>query len=316
MKLVFPDYLELLDEDWQALNRLGEVTRYDDIPASETELIQRIQGAELIGTAVVAITPSVIQQCPHLRYIVVPGIGYNHVDVAAATEAGIQVMNCPTNNVLAVAEFTLGLMFAITRRIVTAHGLLTQGIWDFKPLQGVELSGKKLGLIGHGAIAQAVEQRAIALGMTVTYATSKTSPEQLDRLLAESDIVSLHLPLTPQSKYLLDERRLRLMKPTAYLINTARGAIVDPKALLTVLQEKRIAGAALDVFEQEPTDGTTSPEIQALAQLDNVVLTPHIAYNSQEALARLGQEILQAIAACLKGDPINVVNAISKKDKR
>lgn len=308
MKIVFPDYLELLDPHIQLIHDLGKVTFYTDIPSTATELIQRIHEAKLIATSVVKITPTVIQNCPSLQYILVPGIGYDHVDVAAATQAGIRVVNCPTNNVLAVAEFTIGLMFAITRRIVAAHNLLQQGTWDFRPFQGVELHGKTLGLVGYGAIAQTVAKLAIGLGMNVTYVNSKTAPDQLDRLLAESDIVSLHLPLTAQSKYLLDERRLRLMKPTAYLINTARGAIVDPTALLTILQEKRIAGAALDVFEHEPTTDAITPEISELAKLDHVILTPHIAYNSQETIERLGAEVIQTIQACLKGNPINVVN--------
>lgn len=308
MNIIVPDQIDLTDDDKVRLQQLGEVTLYEDIPETEAETIQRVAGAELITPSWIDITENVIQATPSLKYIVVPAVGYDQIDVRAATAAGVKVANCPTHNARAVAEFTIGLIFAVTRRLLESHLALRQGEWDPRRYQGFELQGKTLTLIGHGTIGKAVAHLAQPLGMTVQWASSKTSPEQLDQLVASADIVSLHLPLTPSSKHLLDRRRLALMKPGAYLINTARGAIVDQSALLQVLKEKRIAGAALDVFDGEPVTGGPNAQIQELIHLENVVATPHIAYNTEETVARLGAELLQTIQACMSGQPINLVN--------
>lgn len=308
MKIVLPDSIDILDADKAALQRLGQVTLFDDIPATDDEIIRRIADAELITASWVHITAAMIQRATRLHYIVVPSVGWDHVDVEAAHAANIVVCHCPTHNALAVAEYTIGLIFAITRRLVEAHQALKQGHWDSGLYQGMELRGKTLGLIGYGTIGREVVRLAKNLGMEVMWSTSKTAPEDLDRLIANVDILSLHLPLTHQSHHLLDERRLQLMKPTAYLINTARGAIADQQALLTLLKEKRIAGAALDVFDHEPLTGRPSEEILELAQLDNVIATPHIAFNTYETAVRLAAELTQTIQSCLEGKPINVVS--------
>lgn len=307
MKLVFPDYIELLPDDITRLQSLAEIVLYDDVPSSEAEVIRRIEGADIIIPSVVDITETVIKQSSSLRYIVVPGIGYDQIAVKAATAAGIKVLNCPTHNVAAVAEYTIALIFAVTRKIVEAHLALRNGNWNPWQFQGTELKGKTLGLIGYGNTGKGVEKLAIALGMQVIHAASKSSPDELDQLISTVDILSLHLPSTPQSRHLLDERRLGLMKPTAYLINTARGAIVDSNALLNALQTKQIAGAALDVFENEPIAGSPSGIILELAKLDNAIATPHIAYNSYETMQRLGTELFDNVQSCINGNPINVV---------
>lgn len=310
MKLVFPDYIEMLEQDIHRVKTLVDVEVYTDVPTSEAKMVQRIEAADFIVPSVSDVTASMLRQTPRLKYIIVPGIGYDQIDVKAATAAGIRVMNCPTHNVAAVAEYTMGLIFAITRKIVEANDGLRSGHWNPWQFQGTEIRGKTLGLIGYGGIGQAVEQLAIALGMTVIHANSTTPPDQLDQLIAASDILSLHLPLTRHSAYLLDQRRLGLMKPTAYLINTARGAIVEPQALLSALRDNRIAGAALDVFENEPISGKPDATSLELANLNNVVATPHIAYNTMETMLRLGEELMGNIRACLNGEPINVVNPI------
>ena len=308
MKIVFPDYIYFTAKHEIQLKSLSEITIYNDIPKTEEEIVNRIAGAELIAAAWVDITEPIIKSNPNLKYILVPGVGYDNVDVKAATEAKIKVINCPTHNIVAVAEYTLGLILIVTKKILAANTSLKAGNWNTQDYVGTELSGKKLGLIGYGNIGRKVAQLATSFGMEVSYANSQTPANQLDELIATADILSLHLPVTQQSKYLLDERRLNLMKESAYLINTARGAIADQKALLKVLKEKRIAGAALDVFENEPVAGKPSAEILELCQLDNVVATPHIAYNTEEAAIRLGEELIENIQACLKGSPINVVN--------
>jgi phosphoglycerate dehydrogenase-like enzyme len=308
MKIVLPDPIDIPAIDQDKLKSLAEVTVYDDVVNDEAVIIDRIQGAELITAAWVDISERIIQSSPSLRYIVVPGVGYDNIDTQSATAAGIQVINCPTHNTAAVAEYTIALIFAITRRMFAASQSLRAGAWQTERFKGAELRGKKLGLIGYGGIGRQVEKLAIALDMKVSHATSQTSPEAIDQLIADVDILSLHLPLTPKTQYLIDQRRLNLMQPSAYLINTARGAIVDPQALLTTLKQNRIAGAALDVFENEPVGATPNPTIIELAQLDQVIATPHIAYNTNEAAANLGQELIQNITACIQGHPINVVN--------
>ena len=307
MKIVLPDYLYLMETHENQLKDLGEVIIYDDIP-SEEEIINRIKGAELIIVSLVSITENIIKSNPSLKYIIVSAVGYDFVDINAATKAGVKVINCPTHNMLAVAEYTITLILSVTRKIVAANVSLKSGNWYIHEYVGTELSGKKLGLVGYGNIARKVAQLAASFGMEIIYADSKTPPSQLDELIAAADILSLHLPLSGQSKYLIDQRRLNLMKKSAYLINTARGAIIDQKALITTLKAERIAGAALDVFENEPIAGNPSEEIMQLIQLDNVVATPHIAYNTEETAMRLGEELIGNIQACINDSPINIVN--------
>lgn len=308
MKIVLPDSIDILEFDRDALKQLGEVEIYDDICTDEAVILDRIQGAEIITAGWIHVNRSLIQNTPSLKYIVVSGVGYNNVDLEAASAADIVVCNCPKHNVNAVAEYTIALIFAVTRQIVAANFALRNNQWNPGSYKGVELCGKKLGLIGQGSIGSSVAKLAEAIEMQVESVNSRSSAEEIDRLISTCDILSLHLPATPQSYHLLDQRRLELMKPTAYLINTARGAIVDQAALLKLLQQKRIAGAALDVFEDEPIAGTPNVEIQAFLRLENVVATPHIAYNSEETAAHLGQELLSVIRACIAGAPINGVN--------
>ncbi|NJN56748.1 MAG: 3-phosphoglycerate dehydrogenase [Leptolyngbyaceae cyanobacterium SL_5_9] len=308
MKFVLPDPSDLSEADKAKLKSLGEATFYEEMPATEEEVIQRIDGAEMIAVSWINVTENIIRSSPNLKYIVVLAVGYDQIDLKAASVADVKVINCPTHNALAVAEYTIGLIFAVTRRILEANLFLREGNWNQQRFRGVELRGKQLGLIGYGNSGREVEKLAIALGMHVSHATSKTSPTDLDRLIATSDILSLHLPLTEQSRHLIDERRLNLLKPSAYLINTARGAIVDQQALIKILNQKRIAGAALDVFEDEPVSGLPTREMLELIRLGNVVATPHIAYNSEEMAARLGAELIANIQACIEGKPINVVN--------
>ncbi|NES93866.1 MAG: 3-phosphoglycerate dehydrogenase [Desertifilum sp. SIO1I2] len=308
MKIVLPDYIYIPNAAYQQIERLGDVTLYPDIPDSEEEVIRRIAGAEIITAAWVEINANVIQKTPSLKYIVVPGVGYDAVDIKAASQAGIRVLNCPTHNSDAVAEYTLGLILALTKKLFPAHRSLQAGNWQTLDFVGTELSGKKLVLIGYGNIGRRVEKLAQAFGMEVSHTHSQTPSEELDKQIASADILSLHLPATPQTHHLLDARRLSLMKPSAYLINTARGAVIEQTALFKMLQEKRIAGAALDVFENEPVGTQPNANIQALANLENAIATPHIAYNTEEAGIKLGEELIANLQSCLQQQPINVVN--------
>ena len=247
---------------------------------------------------------------PRLRIIAQYAVGYDNIDVDCATRHGVYVTNTPGVLTDAVADFTWGLILAVTRRIVEADQFVRSGEWyktgtGWHPLMllGFEVTGKTLGIVGMGRIGRAVAERARGFRMKILYYDRKRLPPEeeerlgaryvdLDTLLRESDIVSLHVPLTPETYHLIGERELRLMKKTAYLVNTARGKVVDTEALVRALEEGWIAGAALDVFEQEPL-----PPDHPLTKFKNVVLAPHIGsatWDTRNAMARLVAENLIA----------------------
>ena len=310
MKIVIADHIDLEPEIIEEIKKIGDVTVYNDIPNDKEEIIKRIQDAEIMTANWIDITEEIIDKAPpHLKYIIVPAVGYDWIHVDAAKAKGIRVLNSPTHNTPAVANLTIGLILNITRQIMTANKDLKNAQWKPVNFKGDEVEGKKLGLIGHGNIGQKVKELAEKLGMEVNSVGSHSSSDEIDNLLQNSDIVSLHLPLTESTKHLLDERRLRLMKKESYLINTARGAIIDQQALIRVLKEGHFAGVALDVFEGESLTGSAlTDEILELAKMDRVLATPHIAFNSKETWKRLGHELLANIKSCVEGNPINVVN--------
>ena len=311
MKIVIPEYVEIVSDEYiRKLKKLAEVTVYADYPKTDEEIIRRIGRAELIAFNWIKINSRIIDRCPDLKYIITLSTGINFVDSNYASQKGIKVINCPTHNAQAVAEHIIALMLAISRNIVEAQTLIRKGRWKETPYMftGTELSGKKLGLVGYGQIGKKVERLAKAMRMTVLYANSKTIPADLDKLVASSDYISLSLPYSEKTHHLIDERRLNLMKDTAYIINCARGGIIDQKMMTRFLKENKIAGAAIDVFENEPVDTVPSSDIIELVNLPNVIATPHIAFNTKEAAVRLGEELLKNVKACLAGKPINVKN--------
>lgn len=307
MKIVFIDSIDLAERHMKVLKTLGDVVMHDDIPASQEEIFKRVSGAEIIIPGWIDITAHIIQNTPSLKFIVVPAVGYENIDVTAASRAGITVSNCPTHNIHAVAEYTMALMLLVTRRIIEANTDLKNGEWRPAKYIGMELRGKTLGLIGYGNIGRRVAWLAENMGMVVSYANSKTTSDELDRLIARVDILSLHIPLSDKTRHLIDGRRLRLMKKGAYLINTARGAIIDQNELIRTLESGHLAGAALDVFENEPHTGKLSKELLDLVKCRNVVASPHIGFNTCDALYRLGEELIANIRAIIGRNPINVV---------
>jgi phosphoglycerate dehydrogenase-like enzyme len=300
MKIVITDRIELSSVATEKIKQLPAVL-HDDTPADEATIIERIKDAEIITANYIDITPSMIDAAPQLKYIIVPAVGYEWVDYKYASKKGIKVLNCPTHNSLAVAEHALALLFATVRSIVESDVALRNGDWQQEKYRGFELSGKRLGLVGYGNIGKNVARMAEGLGMTVVHTNSKSTDDELDKLLAESDVVVLCLPLNENTKNLISAERLSLMKQTAVLVNVARGAILDQAALYDALKDGRIAGAGLDVFTGEPLKGAPSDEIISLSKLPNVVATPHIAYNTEETALRLGDELLANIQACLNG---------------
>jgi len=253
-----------------------------------------------------AVDRSVIDAAPGLKAIANVAVGYNNIDVAHARSRGIVVTNTPDVLTESVADFTWALILASTRRLSEGERLLRRGEWkgwalDF--MLGTELRGKQLGLVGVGRIGRAVAARAGAFGMRVAYtARAETTlagaePMPLDRLLTTSDIVSLHVPLTADTRSLIDKRALTRMKRSAYLINTARGPVVDEEALAWALHHHLLAGAALDVFEHEPA---VHPD---LLTLENVLLVPHLGSGTTETRTAMADLAVENVLAVLAGRP-------------
>jgi glyoxylate reductase len=253
-----------------------------------------------------AVDRSVIDAAPALKAIANVAVGYNNIDIAYAKSRGIVVTNTPDVLTESVADFTWALILAITRRLSEGERLVRRGEWKGWALDlmlGTELRGKQLGLVGVGRIGRAVAARAGAFGMRVAYTSRRETAMAgaeampLDRLLLTSDIVSLHVPLTPETRSLIDKRALARMKRSAYLINTARGPVVDEAALAWALQHHLLAGAALDVYENEPV---VHPD---LLTLENVLLVPHLGSGTTETRTAMADLAVENVLAVLAGRP-------------
>ena len=279
-------------------------------------LRERIKGKHgLVCLVTDAIDRQVIEAADDLRIIANVAVGYDNIDVAAARARGIVVTNTPDVLTGAVAEFTWGLILAVTRRIAEGDRLVRSGGWSGWALDfmlGMELCGKRLGIVGPGRIGRAVAERAAAFGMDVVAAGSGASTERsvrraddapgtrrvsLDELLVSSDVVSLHVPLSAETRHLIDRRALTRMKRTAFLINAARGPVVDEAALAWALRERLIAGAALDVYEREP-----AVEHELLA-LEQVVLAPHLGSATRDTRTAMAELAAANVAEVLCGRP-------------
>lgn len=262
-------------------------------------------GAALQGFDCVVVRSKTKVRAPHideaakgsLKLIIRGGVGVDNIDVSYAESKGIAVRNTPCASSASVAELALGHMFTLARCIGISNVTMRQGQWNKKQYEGTEIGGKTLGLIGFGRIAQELAKRAEALGMQVVY-TRRSGVDAafpryrylpLEELLQVSDYVSLHIPMPADKKPLLGAAELAMMKPTAFLINTARGGVVDEDALLAALNEGKLSGAALDVFAEEPTKN------EALCSHPKVSVTPHIGGQTAEAQNRIGQEIVSII---------------------
>lgn len=277
----------------------------------EDALCAAVAPADAIVAGSERLTARVLGAAPRLKIVARPGVGYDAVDVAAATRLGIVVTNAPGSNTVAVAEHTLGLMLALLRRTIPTHDAVASGRWQRSP--STQLSGKTLGIVGLGNIGKQVAIRARAFAMAVV-ATDPVRDEgfaaahgvryvALDELLRSADLVTLHVPLDATTRHLVDRRALALMKPSAYLINCARGGVVDEEALLEALRARCIAGAGLDVFAVEPL-----PDAR-FGGFDNVVLSPHVAGYSEEAIATMAEDGAAAVLAVLRGErPRGIVN--------
>lgn len=289
------------------------------LPPSREELLRKVSDKDgLLCLLTDRIDGEVMDAGKNLVVISTYSVGYDHIDIEEATKRGIYVAHTPGVLTEAVADFTWALILAITRRVVEADKFIRSGKWNmpWQPelLVGREVYGKTLGIVGFGRIGKAVAKRAKGFDMkilvydiAVDEETAKSLGAEvvdLDTLLRESDIVSLHVPLTEGTRHMIGENELKKMKRTAFLINTARGPVVDEKALIRALREGWIEGAGIDVFEKEPTDIDNE-----LLKLENVVVTPHIASASLEARRKMSELSATAIVKILKGEkPENLVN--------
>lgn len=304
------------DLSWSGLEALGEVRLYDRTPP---ELIaERAAGAEIVLTNKTPITGETMAQLPLLRYIGVLATGYNIVDTEAAKRRGIAVTNVPAYGTDSVVQFVFALLLELCHRVQAHSDAVRAGEWTASPdfsftrSPQLELAGKTMGLIGFGRIGSAAARVAQAFGMRVlAVGSGRRQPSEqegvtwvtLEELLRQSDVVSLHCPLTLETEGLLDARRLALMKPAALLINTSRGPLLREQDLADALNEGRLAGAALDVLSVEPPSADNP-----LLTAHNCIITPHIAWATKEARARLLDTAVQNVKAYLEGRPVHVVN--------
>ena len=284
-----------------------EVTNCAGKPREELE--RALAGAAaLVVRSETRVTAELLTRAPQLRVIARAGTGVDNIDVHAATRRGVAVMNTPGANTVSAAEHTMGLLLGLVRHIPWAAEAMRRGEWDRKRFEGRELRGKTMGVVGLGRIGGHVAQLARAFGMQVVGHDPYLSPERaaelqvrllpLDQLLRQADVVTLHVAHTEQTHHLINAERLNLMKPTAVLVNTARGELVDEAALADAIRDQRIGGAAIDVFAVEPL-----PPEAPLRRLDRVILTPHLAASTAEAQERVSVEICGAVRdALLAGD--------------
>ncbi|MFH1550832.1 MAG: D-glycerate dehydrogenase [Planctomycetota bacterium] len=316
----------MLEDGLDLLRKNGVDVTVNPLERSMTksELVEAVKDADgLICLLSDPIDGEVFEAGERLAVCANYAVGYNNIDIAAATGRGIFVTNTPGVLTQATADLTWALLLAITRRIVEGDRYMREGKfsgWGPKLLLGGDISGKTLGIIGAGRIGQAVGKRAAGFGMRMIYCGPCERPEfeaeagakrvEMKELLRKSDYVTLHVPLTDDTKRLMNEEQLRLMKKGAYLINTSRGAVIDEDALVKVLREGHLAGAGLDVYEREPKLS------RGLAELDNVVLAPHIGSASTETRRRMSVMAGKNVLAVFEGEvPPNCINPEAEKYK-
>ena len=305
------------DLDWESLKKLGRCEIYERTP--EPEILRRARESEIVLTNKTPLNSAAIEALPKLRYIGVLATGYNIVDTAAAQKRGIPVTNVPAYGTRSVAQMTFALILELAHHVGPHSDSVRAGVWSRNPdfcywnYPLIELAGLSLGIVGFGRIGKTVAVLGAAFGMEVrAYGPRLASRPvkgasfcDLQTLFESSDILSLHCPLTPETKELINAGRLALMKRSAFLINTARGGLVDEAALARVLAEGGIAGAALDVLSTEPPD-PKNPLLSA----PNCLITPHIAWATRAARRRLLNGAVENLAAFLAGNPKNIVNEV------
>lgn len=317
MRIVLLEPLAIDEEKLNLLslklkNKGHEFIYYNTRTEEKNELIKRAAGAQVVILSNIPFTGEIINACPELKMISVAFTGVDHIDMQACRERGIVVCNAAGYSTHSVAELTFGLILSVMRKVIECNAATRAG-GTKNGLIGNEIFGKTLGIVGTGAIGLRVAEIGKAFGLKIL-AYSRSQKESainmgisyvdLDTLLSVSDIVTLHVPLTAETKGLINEERIAKMKPGSILINTARGPIVDSAALARALCEHRIAGAGVDVFEMEPP----LPKDHVLFSAPNVVLTSHVAFATREAFERRAKIVFDNILLWLEGRPQNVMN--------
>ena len=302
------------DLSWQAFNDIGELTVYDR--TQPEEIIERAKHAEIVLTNKVCLREQEIEQLPNLKYIGVLATGYNVVDIDAARQHGIVVTNVPAYSTESVAQMEFAHLLTVTNRTEQYARLNREGKWTACPdfcywdTELTELAGKTFGIVGLGNIGNRVATIALALGMKVVAYTSKSADSlplgitklTMEELLTQSDVLSLHCPLTPETHQLINRQTLQKMKPTAILINTGRGPLVNDQDVAAALSEHRLRAYCADVLSEEPPR-TDNP----LLKCENAFITPHIAWATKEARTRLIDVAISNVIAFIEGNPMNVV---------
>ena len=289
---------------WDVLNDAGcEIVKADmSQKMTEKRLIELLQGVDGAIIGVVPMTAHVIEQSPSLKVVSMHGVGVDHIDLTAAAQKGVVIANCQGVNDQSVADLTIGLMISVARDLPSVDRKVREGGWGAHA--GSELWKKTIGLIGLGRIGRGVAKRALGFDMKVLAYDPYVKADDLepeismvsfDEVLQESDFVSLHAALTDETRHMIGVKQLQAMKPTAYLINTSRGALVDETALYESLSNKQIAGAALDAYEIEP------PKDSPLLQLENIVVTTHIGAHTRESIERVGVMAAENVLQTLQG---------------
>lgn len=303
------------DLSWECLAQFGDVTVYER--TKQEEAIARVKGADIVLTNKTAITAELLDACPTVKLVCVLATGYNVVDCQAARQRNIPVCNVPDYGTAAVAQFTFALLLELCHQVGHHDRAVHNGKWSSIPdfcfwdTPQMELAGKTLGIVGFGRIGRAVGRIARAFGMKVLAYNRSRHPEgeeigeyvDLDTLLAQSDIVSLHCPLTEENKGLICKETLTKMKPGAILLNTARGPLVNEQDVADALYSGKLRGMAADVVSYEPID-PSNPLLTA----PNCIITPHMAWAPIESRQRIQDCTVNSIRAFLNGSPINVVN--------
>lgn len=304
------------DLDWSPVERLGDVTLFDRTPADK--IVERAADADIVLTNKVPFSADTLRQLPRLRFICVLATGYNIIDTEAAARQGVVVANIPAYSTMSVAQMAFAHILNITNHVASYAREVADGKWTncpdfcFWDSALTELAGKTMGIVGLGNTGMATARIAIAMGMKVVALTSKSAdtlpegitPAPLDDVLASADVVSLHCPLTPSTRHLINAASIAKMKPSAILINTGRGPLVDEQAVADALNGGRLAAFGADVLSQEPPRGDNP-----LLSARNCFLTPHIAWATLEARKRLMSTVTENVCQFIAGEPVaNRVN--------
>lgn len=294
-------------QDLAPLRSLLEIRGGEATAPPRERLVRDAQGATILApTYIDRVDGALLDAVPTVKHVCSYGVGVNHIDLDACRKRGVLVTNTPGVLTDATADHAMALLLAAARRVVEGDRLVRAGGWkavDPAFLLGTEVTGKTLGIVGFGRIGQAVARRAVGFGMRIVYASPSVvefpgaERLSLEELLAQSDFVTLHTPLTPKTESLLSRERIARMKPGAVVVNTARGAVIDDEALAEALASGRLGAAGLDVFRDEPRVPA------AYARLENVVLTPHIGSGTRETRAAMARMVLEEVARAARGEP-------------